>query len=169
MSSRLYKGLLAGLVLLLAGCSSVNPFSEEDDQPIKLEMVIEAAHDINPDSSGVASPLEIRIYQLKSMTEFEQSDFFTLYNDEPLGSSLLDTRIFIMSPSQVEELKTELNPETQYIAVIAAYRDIDNADWKASVQVRDSRGFLKKMVSSQRVMSLQTVALTSRVLLADGE
>jgi type VI secretion system protein VasD len=169
MSSKLFKGLCAGLVMLVAGCSTVNPFSEDDDQPIKLEMVIEAAHDVNPDTSGEASPLEVRVYQLKSITEFDQTDFFTLYNEEPLGDSLLDTRIFIMSPSQVEELKTDLNPETQYIAVIAAYRDIDNATWRDSIQVRDSRGFLKKMISSQRVMSLQTVALSSRVLLADGE
>ena len=156
-------------VALLSGCSSMNPFSEDEETNIKLEMVIEAAHDVNPDSNGVPSPIEIRLYQLNSLSEFDQADFFTLYNEEPLQSTLLDTRIFLMSPSQLEELKTDLKPDAQYIAIIAAYQDIDNAVWKDVIQVRDSRGFLKRMISSQKVMTLRALALTSRILLTDQE
>jgi type VI secretion system protein VasD len=157
------------LTVLTVGCASINPFSPEEETNVKLEMVIEAAHDVNPDTNGVPSPIELRLYQLNSLSEFEQADFFTLYNEEPLQSTLLDTRIFLMSPSQLEELKTDLKPDTQYIAIIAAYQDIDNAVWKDVIRVRDSRGFLKKMISSQKVMTLHALALTSRVLLTDQE
>ncbi|WP_293266708.1 type VI secretion system lipoprotein TssJ [Neptunomonas sp.] len=164
------KLLVWGVVLsLLLGCSSIMPFSEDDSEAIRLDMLIEAAHDVNFDKESDPSPIEMRIYQLSSLSEFEQADFFTLYNDEPLKTTLQESRSFIISPSQIEKFITELKPETKFIAVVAAYQDIDNATWKDVVQVRDSRGFFKRMISSQKVMSLHALALNSRVLLTDQE
>jgi len=163
------KLMLLAAYILVSGCMSVNSLIKGDKQAIDLEVQVNASASINPDLKGRASPVEIRLFQLSSITEFDQSDFFDLYRSAPLSSSLLDTRIFIIKPGQNVHMEVELNKETQYIAVIAAYRDIDNAIWRDHVQVRDEQGFLRSLIGLKNHMSLRVEAQEKQVRLVDEE
>lgn len=168
MKSRILTTVVLLSTLVLSGCS-LNPFSDEDEDIIKLQLEVSASEDLNPDVEGRPSPIEIRVYQLNSLTEFERADFFDLYKEDPLPSSLLDTRIFIVKPGEKAQVVTDLDAQTQFIGVVAGYRDLDHAVWHDSVRVRDERGFLLWLIGSHKRMSLQAEASKDQVSLIDKE
>ena len=47
-------------------------------EPTWVLIEFEAAGNINPNSAGRASPLVIRVYQLRSYSAFEKADFFLM-------------------------------------------------------------------------------------------
>ncbi|MDE8602963.1 type VI secretion system lipoprotein TssJ [Marinomonas sp. RSW2] len=163
MKSRLLKGMVFSCLFLI-GCS-LNPFSDADENAVTLVFKIKASEDLNPDIQGRPSPIEIRLYQLNSLTEFHQADFFDLFTEKPLASSLLDTRIFIVKPSEEVFVDTDLDINTQFIGVVAGYRDLDNAIWHDSIRVRDERGFLLRLIGSHKRMTLQAKASEDQVSL----
>ncbi|WP_417552570.1 type VI secretion system lipoprotein TssJ [Marinomonas fungiae] len=166
------KPILLGSILigctLLSGCS-MNPFSDAEEEGIKLQFDMSATDTLNPDINGQPSPIEIRVFQLSSTTEFEQADFFDLYQDNPLPSSLLDTRIFIIKPGEKAQVVTDLDLETKFIGVVAGYRDLDHSVWHDVIQVRDERGFLRRLIGSHKRMTLQAEASQNEVSLMDEE
>lgn len=163
MKTKLLASVLVGCALV-TGCS-LNPFSDADEEAVKLELAVVASEDLNPDIKGQPSPIEIRLFQLSSLTEFERADFFDLYQEDPLPSSLLDTRILIIKPGETTQVVTDLDMNTQYIGVVAGYRDLDHAIWHDAIQVRDERGFLLRLIGSHKRMSLQAEAAENRVSL----
>jgi len=123
--------LVAMLVSLLAGCALFGP------SPTRVEATITAADDLNPNFEGRPSPLVIRIYELKSIDAFQGSNFFSLYDNEAaaLGADILARDEIEVRPGERYNYKRTLNDESRYIGVIGAYRDLDNAQWRASIKV----------------------------------
>lgn len=120
-----------GLAALVAGCQP------KKVPPTVIQAVIQAAPDINPAADGTPSPLVIRIYPLKSTGTFENADFFTLYEkgQSLLASDLtgpLDELDFV--PGERKEYKRTLRDDTKAIGIVAAYREVDQAVWRAVVQ-----------------------------------
>ena len=113
---------------LLSGCTVANyvvyPYTR---------MSFQASDDINPDGSGRASPLVIRIYELRSVDTFRSAGFFDLY-DEPEGvldRDLLSMDEVVLRPELVEKLpEKRLDENTRYIGIVAAFQNIDDAEWK---------------------------------------
>ena len=64
--------ILAGCSAALAGCASAPP----PPPPTVINITMTAAPDVNPDSQGTASPLQLRIYQLGSTAQFQQCRVF---------------------------------------------------------------------------------------------
>ncbi len=106
--------------------------------PTRIEANIAAAEDLNPDYKGRASPLVVRFYHLKSDLAFNNASFFALYdNDEAeLGSDLLGKEEIELRPGQELVYNRNFEPETRYVGVLAGYRDIENASWRAVVEIR---------------------------------
>lgn len=109
--------------------------------PTRIEANIAAAEDLNPDYKGRASPLVVRFYHLKSDLAFNNASFFALYdNDETeLGNDLLGKEEIELRPGQEMVYKRELGPETRYVGILASYRDIENASWRAVAEVREGK------------------------------
>jgi type VI secretion system protein VasD len=107
----------------------------EDDPPV-LDATYEASPKLNPDIKGEPSPLVVRMYELKSLTEFNAAEFFPLYKDakDVLGDDLVAFEENEILPDEKGEIKKELNIETRYIGILGAYRDIEHAAWRASVE-----------------------------------
>ena len=98
----------------------------------KVDMRIVAGGDVNPDDSGRPSPVVVRVVELKSPAVFESADFFALYQDEAqtLGADLVATEEFEFKPGDVQDLKFALKPESNYVGILAAYRQMDKANWR---------------------------------------
>ena len=64
-----------------------------EDGPTRMEAQVEASEDLNPDYDGQASPLVVRMYQLKSPVAFNNATFFALYDSDvaELGDDLEGT------------------------------------------------------------------------------
>lgn len=115
---------------LISGCSST---PEKPKSPLMiLNAKITVSAEVNPDVDNRTSPIVIRIFKLKSLGNYNESDFYDLFEDydSALGSDLLSSEQFHLNPGDIRTLKHKTVPEAQYFAVVAAYRDINQALWR---------------------------------------
>lgn len=126
-SSVLRLPAMLALVCLLSACAAKPPKPE----PAKARLV--ASEQVNPDESGRASPIVVRLFQLRADGEFAAAEFFDLYGKEKeiLGESFVSREEYVLTPGQTRDLEIPLNAQTRYLGVIAAYRDIRAAQWRA--------------------------------------
>jgi type VI secretion system protein VasD len=112
---------------LLSGCSSVST----------IEATMQADMSLNPDLNGRPSPLVVRLYELKSLSVFNNADFFNLFEQDValLGDELQMRDEFAFQPGETKTLQRDLRPDTRFLAIIGAYRDIENARWRNSIEV----------------------------------
>lgn len=133
--------VLAMLVLatlfatLLAGCGAAPP------KPTIVQGSIEAGADINPDRRNRASPVTVRIYELKTVAVFDRADFFSVWDREAetLGGDLLGRDEIQLVPGERRQFERTLQPDTRHVAVVAAFRDLERAQWRASTVVIANR------------------------------
>jgi type VI secretion system protein VasD len=94
----------------------------------------------NPDASGKAAPVAVRIYQLTQTAKFERSDVFALteHEQQTLGQDSAASQEFVLSPGETQTKTFELKPGVQAIGIVVLYRDIDQAQWRADAPVADS-------------------------------
>lgn len=136
-SSPRRKLLAASLALLgslaLGACSS----TPEPPKPTIVSATISASADLNPDSSGRASPLVVRVYELKSTSAFDDADFFSLWDrdQQTLAGDLNAREEMVLRPNDSLSMQRTTKPDTRFIGVVAAYRDLERAAWRASVAV----------------------------------
>ena len=107
-----------------------------EDEPAEVVIRIKSAADINPDISGRPSPIIIRIYSLKSDGIFNNADFFALYEEDStiLGDTMTSREELEISPGDSMKIEKEYDLNTTHVGVLAAYRDLDNAIWRSSIE-----------------------------------
>lgn len=108
--------------------------------PTKLEAKIVSSASLNPDPTGRASPVVVRFYELTDRNAFETADFFDLFDNEAatLGGDLVSRDEIQVEPGDRRKLERRLDDKTRYLGIIAAYRDLDNAEWRALVRIRSN-------------------------------
>ena len=121
---RLGRSLLVLGVVLAVGCGTASP-------PL-LRGALKTEASVNPDVRGRPSPVVVRIYELKAVTAFNAADFFTLFDREAeaLGADLVGREEYLMRPGENRPYQRQLQPDTKFIGVAAAFRDLENARWK---------------------------------------
>lgn len=124
--------LIMAVSLTLSACSVLSSSGKNEEVSVAI-IELKTTKTINPDIRGQASPLTVRVYELTSSNQFKKSGFFEVYDSEQsaLGTELISRQEFIVTPEQVLRKTVVLSPETKYIGVVAAYSDIDNAQWRA--------------------------------------
>ena len=135
------RGLVAGaaavlwLPALLAGCKSGPP------GPSKVSGSLVASKELNPSVSQRPSPLRLRLYELKTATTFNQADFMTLYNtdDAALGPDLVAREEIVLQPDETRPYNKAFSPDTRFLGVFAAYRDVERATWRALAPVQPGK------------------------------
>jgi len=134
MSKRILSGLLAALVL--AGCAAPPP-PAPPPPPVTLEVAIAAAADVNPDASQRASPLVLRVYELEDAEAFAAADFFSVWDKESatLAAALVKRHELLLAPAGKAVKQLTLDPRVRFVGVVAAFRDIRNAQWRVIVPV----------------------------------
>jgi type VI secretion system protein VasD len=121
----------------LAGAVLLGACAKEPPPPGVIDLAISAGSDINPDPQGNAAPALVRVYQLASPVKFENGDFFLLFEKEKdvLGPDLLGREEIAVAPGETKTLSQPLKPNATHVGVLAAFRDIDKASWRAVVEV----------------------------------
>jgi type VI secretion system protein VasD len=122
-----------GVALLLSACAAKPP-----PPPASVAGTIQASAQVNPSVSKRPSPLLIRVYELKSVAGFNAADFMSLYQRDQaaLAADLVAKEEFVMSPGETKTFAKTLAPDTRFIGVTAAYRDIEHAKWRSIVPVQ---------------------------------
>lgn len=121
--------LAAGLLLALSACATHPP------KPVQATAIWSAGAHVNPNADGRASPVVVRVYQLRSDAQFRDAGFFALYNHEKqtLGNSLIAREERTLLPGQQLQMSLPLSKQARFIGAIAAFRDIRGAHWRAIV------------------------------------
>ncbi|HDY7866043.1 TPA: type VI secretion system lipoprotein TssJ [Vibrio vulnificus] len=125
------------IVFLLMGCSAANmvvsPYSN---------LEIKTGFNVNPDMNGRPSPVVAYVLELTSDTLFTSQDFFSLYENtaQTLGPDLVNKTELYLSPGQNTLYESTMKPSVEYIGIVVAYRDIENANWRKVIKV-DRKGY----------------------------
>lgn len=125
----------AGLAGALGGCASKAP------KPSKVSGAIQANVQLNPSVTNRPSPVLLRIYELKSATVFNSADFMALFQGDQatLAADLVSREEMMLQPGEQRPYNKTLAPETRFIAVMAAYRNLERATWRQAVAVLPGR------------------------------
>ncbi len=116
---------------LLSACASKPP------KPASVTGTIQASPQVNPSASNRPSPLLVRVYELKSASAFNAADFMSLYQRDQasLAADMLAKEEFTMSPGETKSFAKTLAPDTRFIGVVGAYRDLEHAKWRSVVPI----------------------------------
>lgn len=120
-------------LLLLSGCAG----APKPPPPTVIQLTLEVAADANPDARGRASPIVVRLFELKSLAAFDSSDFFSLFEKDQatLGGELVAREEFQFQPGDTRKFERTLQSDTRHVAVIAAFRDLERSKWRAATAV----------------------------------
>ncbi|MBM1193202.1 type VI secretion system lipoprotein TssJ [Pseudomonas weihenstephanensis] len=133
-SPRLFHTLLAcAALVLMAGCSTLSPYSTLT----KVNLKLQASDQLNPDLNGRPSPVVVSLFELKHPVAFENADFFSLYEHakEALSPDMVASEQLELRPGETLELKLSVEEGSRYIGILAAYRDLPDSKWRYTVEV----------------------------------
>ncbi len=119
--------------VFLSGCAG----KLLEDSPGTLVVNISTSADMNPDHNGRPSPIVLYFYNLKSDNAFSNAQFFDLYEDsqKTLGGDYISQQEVEIAPGKNIQFNTNiLTLDTNYVGILAAYRDLDNAVWQGIIE-----------------------------------
>ncbi len=122
---------LAVTTLGLAGCGGL---------PATVHVNASASADLNPGPRGSAFPAQVRLYLLRAQDKFVNADYFQLADHEAsvLGNDLVSREELTMHPGDTRIVDLPTKPDTRFVGVAVAYRNLDSATWRAVTPVRGS-------------------------------
>lgn len=117
---------------VLIGCSTTAKVWKPYD---KID--IAASKEVNLDGKGIASPIQLKIYELSSRSTFDNLDFERAYHNAKtlLSDELISEAIITLQPNESLRHTVNLNKNTRFIAVIAGFVNIDKTRWKHIYEV----------------------------------
>ncbi|WP_237360757.1 type VI secretion system lipoprotein TssJ [Vibrio marisflavi] len=140
------RSILLISTLSMLGCSSIFGSDEPQPQPnpenlpsstFTLSMV--TTGDINQNSQGQASPVELRVFELQDDSMFMSASYDQLTNNykKALKSNFVKDYDYVMLPGHFKFVEAlTLNSATRYIGVMAFYSDPEHSEWKKVVKVK---------------------------------
>jgi type VI secretion system protein VasD len=130
---------LSFLCVVLTSCTSINGavgsyFGMDTD--LQVDFVVDA--DINPDESGKASPLFIRMYELATPKMMARADFIEIYerDKEALGEDMVAVhKLKRFKPGESRSEHYVLNKKANYVAFYAEFLKFKGAKYKVIIPV----------------------------------
>ncbi|CAD6872783.1 type VI secretion system lipoprotein TssJ [Methylomonas fluvii] len=122
---------------LLAACAEV-PEQPAPPPPTVVELTLNSTASINPDADGKASPVVLRIYELREQSGFNGADFFAIFDKEQatLAADLVRKQELVIKPGENKSLRIEPAADTRILGFFAAFRKLDNAGWRTLTELK---------------------------------
>lgn len=160
-SVRVMLWFIIGVVL--SSCTSLNSaigsyFGMDTD--LQVDFVVDS--DINPDESGKASPLFIRMYELKAPKSMKQADFIDIYerDKELLGEDLVAVhKLKRFKPGESRTEHYVLDKNANYVAYYAEFLNFKDSKYKVIVPVVANNVFQSK--ATVRVSKNEIIVLNA--------
>jgi type VI secretion system protein VasD len=148
--------LLTALAVFLVGCAS----TPEPEPPTLIQARLLAGAEVNPGLDGRAAPVVVRVYLLRNAGLFEGADFFSLYDGDQatLKDDLLSREEFQIPPGGERRLDKEVSEEVRFLGVVAAFRDLEHAVWRAVQPIRAKQVNDLNVVLGRRTVSISAGA-----------
>ena len=137
LALRLAALSLLGAGLLAAGCGG----APKPPPPTTVNGAIQASPQLNPSVNQRPSPLLLRVYELKSPAAFGSADFMALYQSDQatLAADLVARDEFMLQPGENRPYRKTLGPDTKFIGVVGAYRNLEKSTWRTVVAVQPGK------------------------------
>jgi type VI secretion system protein VasD len=132
----LLRWACSGAGALLWGCGSDEP-PPPPPPPTVVSLTLRAAPDVNQTEGGEARPVSVRVFRLASVDDFLERGFFELDSDSQavLGGDLIAEDTFTLAPGAVQVYQRQFEEDARFVAIMAAYRNIDSANWRGIFDV----------------------------------
>ena len=142
------------MAVFVGACSAPEP-----PPPTEVTGTVQAAVNINPSAKKRPSPLLVRIYGLKSITAFNNADFVSLYQRDQaeLGAEMIDREEVILNPGDSRPINKLTAPETRFVGVFAAYRNLDRAVWRGVIPIQP--GQKQRILINAEELSISAVVV----------
>lgn len=126
--------VLLALVLLVSACAS----DPAPPAPTVVVLHIQAAADLNPSANGQATPVRVRLYELKSGAAFNRADYFSLVEaaNATLSTDLLEQDELLIQPGQQLTMERVLDEQSRLLGLVVAYRELDRAVWRQVLSIQ---------------------------------
>lgn len=127
--------VVCAAIVLLSACASPPP---PPPKPTVIVATLYAKENVNPDRNGRPSPVVVHFYELKTLAAFNAADFDSIIKREKevLGADLVAREEQIMKPGGDWKIGPRtLHNDTRNLAVVAEFRDLDRAQWRAVTAV----------------------------------
>lgn len=90
---------------------------------------------INPDTDGNVSPVQVRIFLSDDPEAFKRPTFEQIFEFSSEQFSIKPTSVRTVRSGTVESVELEIEPEHEVLAVAVGYRDISKAKWLEAVNL----------------------------------
>jgi len=98
-----------------------------------LTVVLHASADVNPDGSGSAAPVVVRVLRLRGDAAFLGGEYFALYDHEAmtLAADLAGRDEFQLAPGETRKFAFTPGPDVRFIGIVVGYGDYRHSQWRA--------------------------------------
>jgi type VI secretion system protein VasD len=162
----LLRWACCGAGAILAGCGSDEepppaPAPPPPPMPTVVSLTLTATPDVNPTETGEARPVGVRVLRLASVDDFLETGFFELDSDPKgvLGDDLIAEDTFTLAPGSTQIYQRQFEDDARFVAVMAAYRDIESANWRGFFNVPRNRTTLLTADLNATGLSLREAGL----------
>lgn len=117
-----------------------------------LNVDLTARASVNPDEAMRSTSVAVRVYQLKDRNLFDKASYEDLLKNDKtvLAQDLRDSVATVVNPGAAASVSQPMQPDTQYVGVVAFYRNPDsNGGWRRVVA--------KKKLSADAPLKLELV------------
>ncbi len=137
----------------------MTPPPEPPLPPTLVDLNIISDASVNPDANNKASPVLLRIYELKEKSNFANADFFALFDKEQatLAGDLVHKQEILLTPNENTILKIEPDRDTKLIGFFAAFRNLDNAQWRALAALNPHKTNVLQLKVSSNALSITEI------------
>jgi type VI secretion system protein VasD len=144
LTRMLWEPILAAGLLFLVGCAK---------EPVRVNMVLAAAPNVNPDSSGQALSVVVRVYQLKDKGRLEAADFNAVWKSDRdiLSDDFLDLQEYVVQPGAQELLEIRANPLAAYLGVVALFQNHTGNTWRQIIPIRGDNPKIRLSLREQNI------------------
>jgi type VI secretion system protein VasD len=102
-----------------------------------IETTLVGGPNLNPNLEGRASPVVVRLFELKRTAAFEAASFSALFDrpKEALGDDLISQEEFVLRPGEIRHHDRSGAPSAAALGLAAAFRTLEGDSWRLSVPV----------------------------------
>lgn len=103
-----------------------------------LELSLAAGQQLNPNAQRRPSPVQVRVFDLKSPAGFDAATFEGLFerDRETLAADLVSRDDFTLSPGEGKKIERKLGPDTKVLGIAVGFRDLERASWRTTVALK---------------------------------
>jgi type VI secretion system protein VasD len=129
-------GILAALTGPIAAAAD-RASSPSAAASFSIEATLVGGPNLNPNLEGHASPVVVRVFELKKTTEFQAANFPALFErpKEALGDGLVAQQEFILRPGEIRHYDRTGEPQPAALGLAAAFRTLDKDAWRVIVPI----------------------------------